>query len=56
MITPTPISAEMDITISALMGVGVVIEIQDPEGGIPTAYAGSTLAEAIEAAEEHIIP
>ena len=48
--------AHLDITISALMGVGVVIEIQDPEGGIPTAYTGSTLIEAIEAAEEHIIP
>ncbi len=32
------------------MRVGVVIEIQDPEDGIPAAYTGSTL---IEAAEKH---
>ena len=46
----------LDITISALMGVGVVIEIQDPEDGIPAAYTGSTLIEAVEAAEKHILP
>ena len=44
-----------DITVSALVNVGVVIEIQDPEQGIPTAYMGSTIAEAVEAAMSHPI-
>ena len=44
-----------DITVSALVNVGVVIEIQDPEQGIPVAYPGSTLMEAVEAAMSHPI-
>ena len=49
-------TARLDITISALMGVGVVIEIQEPdEDFCPTAYTGKTLLEAIQEAEKHPI-
>ncbi len=48
--------ARLDVSISALMRVGVVIEVQNPEEGIPVAYTGATLLEAIEEAEKHIIP
>ena len=48
-------TARLDVIVSALMGVGVVIEIQDPEQGIPVAYPGSTLMEAIQEAEKHPI-
>tara|TARA_Y100000310_G_scaffold52420_1_gene48172 strand:- start:233 stop:604 length:372 start_codon:yes stop_codon:yes gene_type:complete len=48
--------AHLDITVGVLVGVGVVIEIQVPNvKGYPAAYAGSTLIEAIEAAEKHPI-
>ena len=44
--------ARLDVTVSALMGIGVVIEIQHPEEDFcPAAYTGSTLLEAVEAAE-----
>ena len=33
-----------------------MIEVQNPEEGIPVAYTGATLLEAIEEAEKHIIP
>ena len=45
-----------DITVSALVNVGVVIEIQEPdEDFCPAAYTGSTLMEAVKAAEKHPI-
>ena len=47
--------ARLDITVSMLMGIGVVIEIQDPEQGIPVAYPGLTLLEAVQEAEKHPI-
>ena len=47
--------ARLDVTVSMLMGIGVVIEIQDPEQGITVAYPGLTLLEAVQEAEKHPI-
>ena len=49
-------TARLDVIVSMLMGVGVVIEIQEPDDDFyPTAYTGSTLLEAIQEAEKHPI-
>ena len=48
--------ARLDVSVSILVGAGIFIEIQEPdEDFCPAAYTGSTLTEAIKAAEKHPI-